>query len=127
MRAQAYRRILKAWGWPCKRRTKRLGGRKPNHPRFDVRTALYYVVGIDLTEIEGIEAMTALTIISEIGVEMSQFTTEHHFCSWLGLCPLLRKTGGRVKSSRNKDGRSLFPPLRESWGDLKRPVLVVLP
>jgi transposase len=83
---------------------KRLGGRKPNHPRFDVRTALYYVVGIDLTEIEGIEAMTALTIISEIGVEMSQFTTEHHFCSWLGLCPLLRKTGGRVKSSRTRRG-----------------------
>jgi hypothetical protein len=65
---------------------------------------LYYVVGIDLTEIEGIEAMTALTIISEIGVEMSQFATEHHFCSWLGLCPLLRKTGGRVKSSRTRRG-----------------------
>jgi transposase len=83
---------------------KRSGGRKPNHPRFDVRTALYYVVGIDLTEIEGIEEMTALTIISEIGVEMSQFATVHHFCSWLGLCPLLKKTGGRVKSSRTRPG-----------------------
>jgi transposase len=83
---------------------RRSGGRKPNHPRFDVRTALYYVIGIDLTEIEGIEAMTALTIISEIGVEMSQFATVHHFCSWLGLCPLLKKTGGRVKSSRTRPG-----------------------
>src|SRR5262249_35913455 len=30
-------------------------GRKPHDPRFDVRAALYYLVGIDLTEIDGIE------------------------------------------------------------------------
>ena len=83
---------------------KRSGGRKPNHPRFEVRTALYYAVGIDLTEIEGIEEMTALTIISEIGLDMSQFATVQHFCSWLGLCPLVKKTGGRVKSSRTRPG-----------------------
>src|SRR5204862_1258753 len=79
-------------------------GRKANHPRFDVRTALYYVVGIDLTEIEGIEEMTALTLISEIGPEVSKFATVKHFCSWLGLCPQLKKTGGRVKSSRTRPG-----------------------
>jgi transposase len=83
---------------------KRSGGRKPNHPRFEVRRALYYAVGIDLTEIEGIEEMTALTIISEIGVDVSQFATVQHFCSWLGLCPLVKKTGGRVKSSRTRPG-----------------------
>lgn len=79
-------------------------GRKPNHPRFDVRTALYYVVGIDLTEIEGIEEMTALTLISEIGPEVSKFATVKHFCSWLGLCPQMKKTGGRVRSSRTRPG-----------------------
>jgi transposase len=83
---------------------KRRGGRKPNHPRFDVRTALYYVVGIDLTQIEGIEEMTALTVISEIGPEVSKFATVRHFCSWLGLCPNFKKTGGRVKSSRTRPG-----------------------
>ena len=41
--------------------------RRVNSPGFDVRTALYYVVGLDLTEIEGISELTALTIISEIG------------------------------------------------------------
>jgi transposase len=79
-------------------------GRKPNQPRFDVRTALYYVVGIDLTEIEGIEETTALTIISEIGVTMSKFSTVKHFCSWLGLCPQIKKTGGVIKSSRTRPG-----------------------
>ena len=61
-------------------------------------------MGIDLTEIEGIEEMTALTIISEIGIDMSPFATVQHFCSWLGLCPLVKKTGGRVKSSRTRPG-----------------------
>src|SRR5438552_2350872 len=82
----------------------RNGGRKPNQPRFDVRSALYYVVVIDLTEIEGIGEQTALTIISEIGPEVSRFATVKHFCSWLGLCPQLQKTGGRVRSSRTRPG-----------------------
>jgi hypothetical protein len=33
--------------------------RRPNSPRFDVRAALYYVVGLDLTEIEGVSELTA--------------------------------------------------------------------
>jgi transposase len=82
----------------------RSSGHKPNQPRFDVRRALYYVVGIDLTEIEGIGEQTALTIVSEIGPEVSRFATVKHFCSWLGLCPQLQKTGGRVRSSRTRPG-----------------------
>ena len=78
--------------------------RKINAPRFDVRTALYYVVGLDLTEIEGISELTALTIISEIGPGVSKFPTVKRFCSWLGLCPNWKKTGGRVKSSRTRPG-----------------------
>jgi transposase len=78
--------------------------RKINAPRFDVRTALYYVVGLDLTEIEGVSELTALTIVSEIGPGVSRFPTVKQFCSWLGLCPNWRKTGGRVKSSRTRPG-----------------------
>src|SRR4051812_4287108 len=78
--------------------------RRVNSPRFDVRTALYYVVGLDLTEIEGISELTALTLISEIGPGVSQFATVKKFCSWLGLCPNWKKTGGRVKSSRTRRG-----------------------
>src|SRR5947209_2789957 len=83
---------------------KRRQSRKINAPRFDVRMALYYVVGLDLTEIEGISELTALTIISEIGPEVSKFPTVKKFCSWLGLCPNWKKTGGRVKSSRTRPG-----------------------
>jgi transposase len=78
--------------------------RRVDSPCFDVRTALYYVVGLDLTEIEGISDLTALTVISEIGPGVSQFATGKKFCSWLGLCPNWKKTGGRVRSSRTRRG-----------------------
>jgi transposase len=78
--------------------------RRASSPGFDVRAALYYVVGLDLTEIEGISELTALTVISEIGPGVSRFATVKKFCSWLGLCPNWQKTGGRVKSSRTRRG-----------------------
>jgi len=78
--------------------------RRANSPRFDVRAALYYVVGLDLTEIEGVSELTALTVISEIGPGVSRFATAKKFCSWLGLCPQWQKSGGRVKSSRTRRG-----------------------
>jgi transposase len=78
--------------------------RRASSPGFDVRAALYYVVGLDLTEIEGVSELTALTVISEIGPGVSRFATVKKFCSWLGLCPNWKKTGGRVKSSRTRRG-----------------------
>lgn len=86
-------------------------GRKPNDPRFDVRTALYYVTGVDLTELEGIADVTALVVVSEIGLDMSRFPSVRHFCAWLGLCPLVRQSGRnkkgqkKVQSSRTRPGR----------------------
>src|SRR5262245_9739834 len=78
--------------------------RRVNSPGFDVRAALYYVVGLDLTEIEGISELTALTVISELGPGVSRFATVKKFCSWLGLCPNWQKSGGRVQSSRTRRG-----------------------
>jgi transposase len=78
--------------------------RRANSPGFDVRAALYYVVGLDLTEIEGVSELTALTLLSEIGPGVSRFATVKKFSSWLGLCPNWQKTGGRVKSSRTRRG-----------------------
>lgn len=75
-------------------------------PHFDVRTALYYLSGVDLTMIEGMGEMHALVIISEIGTDLSAWPTVQHFCSWLGLCPNWKKTGGKVKSSRTRRGKN---------------------
>lgn len=84
----------------------RVRGRKPHDPRFDVRTALYYLVGIDLTAIEGIDEIHALTLISELGTDFTKWPTVKHFTSWLGLCPNWKKTGGKVQSSKTRKGKN---------------------
>jgi transposase len=65
----------------------RKGGRKPNNLNFAAGEPLFRALGVDLTEIEGIDVATALVILAEIGVDVSRFPTEKHFASWLGLCP----------------------------------------
>ncbi|MDP1549428.1 MAG: transposase [Nitrosomonas sp.] len=39
--------------------------------------------GVDLTRIDGIDATTALAVVSETGADMSRFATAKHFASWL--------------------------------------------
>jgi transposase len=84
----------------------RVRGRKPHDPGFDVRTALYCLCGVDLTAIEGIDELHALTLISELGTDVTKWPTVKHFTSWLGLCPTWQKTGGKVKSSKTRKGKN---------------------
>lgn len=78
--------------------------RKPsrNEPKFDLRSHLYRISGVDLTRIDGITAYGALRIISEIGVDMSHWKTVKHFTSWLGLCPGNKVSGGKRISGKSK-------------------------
>ncbi len=39
---------------------------------------------MDLTHIDGIEVNTIQTVITEAGLDMSQWETENHFVSWMG-------------------------------------------
>jgi len=73
-----------------------------NTPRFDMRNQLYRMLGVDLTTIDGISGQTALTVVSEIGTDMSKWATEKHFTSWLCLCPGSKKTGGKLLSGRTR-------------------------
>ena len=76
--------------------------RARNAPRFNLRELMFKMCGVDLTRIDGIDVTTALTVISEVGPDMSRFPTVKHFACWLGLCPGTRITGGKVMSSKTK-------------------------
>lgn len=84
----------------------RVRGRKPHDPQFDVRTALYLLSGVDLTAIDGIDEIHALTLVSELGTDFTKWPTVKHFTSWLGLCPNGKQTGGKVQSSHTRQGKN---------------------
>ena len=69
---------------------------------FDVKSHLKRICGVDLTEIPGIEASSALKIISEIGLDVSHWKSSKQFASWLGLCPGNKVSGGKRLSGRSK-------------------------
>ena len=70
--------------------------KKKGKPTFDVRRELFRMSGADLTQIDGVDVMTAMTILSELGWDMSKWKTEQHLVSWLKLCPDNKISGGKV-------------------------------
>jgi len=81
---------------PARPRMKRRRKAGSHMPQFDLGRELHRISGVDLTRLEGIDVSVAQTVISEVGLDMSRWEDEHHFASWLGLCPDNRITGGRV-------------------------------
>jgi transposase len=98
---------------PEEKRKDRLKKRKGNKPQFDLRGELFRMTGTDLTQIDGIDVMTAMTIISEAGWDMSKWKTEHHFVSWLRLCPDNKISGDKVI------GKGRLPTTNRVTGALK--------
>ena len=56
---------------------KKCGGK--NAPGFDVRTDLQEWVGVDLTQIGGIDVCTALKVLVELDPDLSKFKTANTF------------------------------------------------
>jgi transposase len=81
---------------PEEKRKERLKKKKGNKPQFDLRAGLFRMTGTDLTQIDCVDVMTATTIFSEAGWDMSKWKTEHHFVSWLRLCPDNRISGEKI-------------------------------
>jgi transposase len=92
--AQAAGVAAEAAGKPV--RKKRSRGKQKNVPRFDLQAELERVCGVDLTSVDGIDVMTAQTIVAELGTDFSRWKDETHFASWLGLSPTRDISGGKV-------------------------------
>ena len=92
-----------------------------NQPDFDIAGELKRVAGVDLTRIDGIKAMTVQTLIAEAGLDMSQWPTEYHFVSWIGLAPRNEVSGGKVlKKKTRKVVSRLATALRMAASTLRK-------
>src|SRR5262252_5824394 len=90
---------------PAPRKPRRCG-RKHNDLRFTATGPLFRALGVDLTEVEGIDVGTALVVVAEIGVDVSRFPTEKQFASWLGLCPNTSRSNLRERRRAPRQGSS---------------------
>jgi transposase len=75
---------------------------QPNAPAFDARGALHAILGVDLTQINGLGPYLALKLVGECGTNLAAWPTAKHFTSWLGLAPHNKISGGKVLSSKTR-------------------------
>ena len=73
---------------------------------IDLRGELYRIFGVDLTDVPGVSAITAQTILCEIGIDVSHFRNASAFASWLGLCPEKKVSGGKVLYTKSRRVKS---------------------
>ena len=102
-------------GAPAATPKKKKRAKKPqgNEPQLDLKVELKRICGVDLTSIDGINVMTAQTIVSEIGTDMSGFKDENHFASWLGLTPSKDISAGKtVRRGKKKVNNRVAVALR---------------
>ncbi len=76
--------------------------RADNEPTFDLKGELFRIAGVDLTDVPGISAITAHTILMEVGPDVSRFRNASAFAAWLGLCPEKQISGGKVLYTRSR-------------------------
>jgi len=76
--------------------------RMKNEPHFEIRPVLNALLGVDLTEIQGIGPYSALRIFAECGSDMSRWPSAKHFTSWLTLSPGSKISGGKVLSAKTR-------------------------
>jgi transposase len=85
---------------PASRRRSRTD--QANALAFDVRAALFALLGKDLTTIDGLGPYLSLKLIAECGDDLTSWPSAKHFTSWLGLAPSNKVSGGKMLSSRTR-------------------------
>jgi transposase len=80
--------------------------RRKNQFHCDMSGELHRVLGVDLTTVPGISALTAHTLLAEIGPDLSRFPNAHAFASWLTLCPNFKQSGGKILSSKTRQSNN---------------------
>lgn len=80
--------------------------RQVNTPDFKVRSALYRVLGVGLTQIHRIGPSLALKLAGECGTDLAAWPSSKHFTSWLCLATGNKISGGKLLSSKTRRSSS---------------------
>jgi transposase len=75
------------------RKTKQV---RKNQYSINLKEYLTQIIGVDLTQVDGLDEISVLEIIAVTGINMDKWKTAEHFSSWLNLSPRAKITGGKV-------------------------------
>ena len=98
----------------CLQHIDEIGVHKRNIEHEILRLAEPYAYALSLIKtVPGLsnDPMTAVAIISEIGVDMSVFQTSKHLVAWAGCCPRNDQSNLKVKSTRISRAGSYLKPI----------------
>ncbi|MZP30633.1 IS110 family transposase [Heliobacterium undosum] len=75
-----------------------------------------------LCSIPGVKRLSAITILAEIGVDLSAFPTASHFASWAGLCPGNNVSAGKSKSAAIRKANKYLKTalVQVSWASVRK-------
>lgn len=77
--------------------------RRKNEFHFDMRSELYRILGVDVTAVPAIQALTGYTLLAEVGTDwLAKFRNVEAFASWACFCPHNKKSGGKVLSAKTR-------------------------
>jgi hypothetical protein len=80
----------------------------------DLRAELTRICGVDLTQVVGLNMLSVLIIISEIGVNMGRWRSAKAFASWLGLSREQDQRRQNSQQSHDAGGKPRFDPPAQS-------------
>jgi hypothetical protein len=80
--------------------------RQHNAPAYDLQSQCYRVFGVDLIQIPGFDGPTAQVMLTEVGPDLSKFSSGSAFANWLTLCPNNVITGGKILSAKTRKGKA---------------------
>lgn len=76
--------------------------KKSHEFSFNIQKEIIRICGVNLTLLPGVGVSTALTLISETGLDMRRWKSDKHFASWLGVAANNKVSGGKILQSRTK-------------------------
>ena len=77
-----------------------------NAPEFNVSKTAFQYFKTDLFAISGISHNTVLCLMTNLGTDIKKFESAKAFASWLRLVPNNKISGGRILSSRIRQGKN---------------------
>jgi transposase len=98
---------LQKMAGPKENTIKIIGKKKQKgNPKFDVTSLSFQYYGVNLTQIDSIGDSTIMTLLSEVGKDITKFPTAKAFTNWLRLAPQHKITGGKIIGSRSPKGKN---------------------